>query len=531
MMTDPFRYIPHPLVVEAGRKTAELIAQSPELEREFGKGKMIGVLIYKDPHNPALTGHLSAFSGNIGGRNHIEGFVPPIYDLLDPEGPFKKGEAELNLLTQKITSLEESSQHEQLKQNLSSTENQFQSELSAFKERMSRTKKERDAIRSESKDASQIQQLIRQSQFEKAELRRKKAEWNQTIENIRKELEAYQSEIRNLKKERAEKSDQLQKWIFSQFIVHNANGETHSIKQIFAEKGLIPPGGTGECAAPKLLEHAYRNGLEPIAMGEFWYGKDSDTAVRTHGHFYPSCTSKCGPLLGFMMKGLELEQDGPTTSSPSIIHIDDSLMIVSKPSGMPSVSGLNGIKSLEEELIPYGAIAVHRLDMDTSGIMIFARNETAANSLRRQFEEHTIRKTYLARLQPATDYDRVLKNGEEGEIKLPLSPDYDERPRQKVDTIQGKEALTTYRITSVNSDGTTDIEMHPHTGRTHQLRVHCAHSLGLSQPILGDKLYGGCNSLHTESTASRLHLHSAKITFIHPDTGNEMTFESLTHSF
>ena len=530
-MTDPFRYSPHPLVIEAGIKTVERITQSPELDKEFSKGKMIGVLIYKDPKSPTGTGHIAAFSGNIDGKNMIEGFVPPIYDLLDPDGHFKKGEAELDRLNRNIESLEASSEYKTLKERLQEVRKSSEEELSAMRSRMSESKLERDRIRSESNDTSGLEQLIRQSQFEKAELRRRKIEWNSLIDNISSKIEAYQATIRKMKKERAEKSDLLQKWIFSQFMVHNACGEYRSIGEIFEEEGLTPPGGTGECAGPKLLEHAYRNGLEPLAMGEFWYGRDSETAVRAHGHFYPSCTSKCGPLLKFMMKGLAIDKEAQPLAQPSIIHMDNSIMIVSKPSGMPSVSGLNGIRSVEEELAPYGAIPVHRLDMDTSGIMIFARNETAAENLRRQFEDHTVRKTYLARLQPSAGCSSILNNGDKGEIRLPLSPDYDERPRQKVDKVQGKEALTTYRIISTNPDGSIEIELHPYTGRTHQLRVHCAHPQGLARPISGDKLYGGCSSLHAETTASRLCLHALRISFRHPESGKEITFESQDHSF
>lgn len=530
-MTDPFRYSPHPLVIEAGRKTVERISRSPELEKEFSKGKMIGVLIYRDPKAPTGTGHISAFSGNVDGRNMIEGFVPPIFDLLEPDGHFKKGEAELDQLNRNIESLEESPEYTDLKNRLLKALESSHEDLSAIRARMSESKQERDHIRSESTDADLLEQLVRQSQFEKAELKRKKIEWNSLIEDIRNGIESYEATIRRMKKERAEKSDHLQKWIFSQYVVHNACGENRSIGEIFEEEGLTPPGGTGECAAPKLLEYAYRNGLEPLAMGEFWYGRSSDTAVRTHGNFYPSCTSKCGSLLKFMMKGLDIDKEEPILPPPSIIHMDDSIMIVSKPSGMPSVSGLNGIRSLEEELHPYGVIPVHRLDMDTSGLMIFARNETAAENLRRQFEEHTVRKTYLARLQPGAAYSSALSNGDEGEIRLPLSPDYDERPRQKVDNIQGKDALTTYRILSTNQDGSTDIELHPYTGRTHQLRVHCAHPMGLARPITGDRLYGGCSSLHTRTAASRLYLHAFQISFTHPDSGDLITFESLEHSF
>jgi tRNA pseudouridine32 synthase/23S rRNA pseudouridine746 synthase len=319
-------------------------------------------------------------------------------------------------------------------------------------------------------------------------------------------------------------SENLQNWIFRQYIVHNASGEKASIAEIFGQLGITPPGGTGECAAPKLLEYAYRNGLKPLAMGEFWYGKASGTAVRVHGHFYPSCTSKCGPLLGYMMNGLTLGRSNQSTGIEYNILFDDTDIIVAeKPSGMPSVPGLDGRVSLQELLEQsYGQTihAVHRLDMDTSGVILFAKTPEAGVELRKQFEDHTIRKCYKARLAPATSVHFSTH------ISLPLAADYDERPRQKVDFKQGKPALTEYEIVSENADGTTDVLFHPVTGRTHQLRVHSAHALGLSRPIVGDLLYGGYSISDTDFIPRRLHLHALSITFRHPRTGEELTFTS-----
>jgi tRNA pseudouridine32 synthase/23S rRNA pseudouridine746 synthase len=258
-------------------------------------------------------------------------------------------------------------------------------------------------------------------------------------------------------------------------------------------------------------------------MGEFWYGQSPDGPVRTHGHFYPSCTSKCGPLLKYMLKGLKTEAASTLCGKPSVIHLDDEIIIASKPSGMPSVPGLDGSESLLEWLQgKYGTSveSVHRLDMDTSGIMIYARNETAAADLRRQFEEHTVQKTYLARLSSPDNHiesSSELADRAKGRIRLPLSADYDERPRQKADMSQGKESLTEYEVVRTYEDGRTDILFHPITGRTHQLRVHSAHIHGLARPIVGDLLYGG-------EPHKRLCLHAMEITFRHPGSGEEMTF-------
>ena len=390
---------------------------------------------------------------------------------------------------------------------------------------MAASKAERDALRAAGLSQEEEQKLIIESQFEKAELKRLKTTLQATIDSAQAELNTMLDEIAHLKKQRAEMSDELQDWIFRQYLVHNALGESLSIAELFAVQGLTPPGGTGECAAPKLLEYAYRNGLKPLAMGEFWYGKASETAVRVHGHFYPSCTSKCGPLLGYMMKGVNISQGIKRGATEyNLVYEDADVIVVEKPSGLPSVPGLDGRVSLQELLEQaHGQTmhVVHRLDMDTSGIIIYAKTAEAGVKLRKQFEEHTIRKTYSARLMPIAEGAA----SETVPISLPLAADYDERPRQKVDFKQGKPALTEYEIVSENADGTIDVLFYPVTGRTHQLRVHSAHALGLCRPIVGDLLYGG-HTTTSNSTPSRLHLHALSITFRHPRTGEELTFTS-----
>ena len=507
--TDPFRYAPHPLVKEASEIVIREIERSLDLHGAFMEGKMLGVLIVSD--SDGQIGYLAGFSGNVGGTSHIDGFVPPIYDLLDPSGHFKLREAEITAINHDLDALQGSVLLKELTDSLSCFEKSRDEEIGLMKTRMALSKKQREEARKNTDDPALLSALIRESQFEKAELKRLKACWEEKIDRIRKDIAKVQEQIQELKSRRAAMSDELQKWIFSQYIVHNQNGEEKSIGDIFADLGLTPPGGTGECAAPKLLEHAYRNGLKPLAMGEFWYGESPATAVRTHGHFYPSCTSKCGPLLGFMMKGLELEKASQTSAEPVVIYEDPYLIAIDKPSGMPSVPGLDGRISAYEFLKgDYQDLhVIHRLDMDTSGILLFAKTAETAVDMQRQFEEHTIQKTYHAKLS-ASEAGKALKAGDKGEISLPLSPDHDERPRQKVDHAQGKAALTTYEVTSVSEeDGTVEIIFHPHTGRTHQLRVHAAHTLGLGRPIVGDMLYGG-------SPASRLHLHASSITFQYP---------------
>ena len=622
--TDPFRYVPDPLAVHAGQMIISRLAEwasmpegTPEraLERSFAEGKMLGVLVCR-------TGFLAAFSGTVKGPDgnvtaSVDGFVPPIIDLTEKNGHFKRKEAVISLLNKEIETILSSPEYNGLKKELLDACSDRDAEIETLQNRIRLAKMQRDEIRSETADPSKLDELIRESQFQKAELKRCKDRWKAHISGIEGRLSEFEETIHELKTRRAEKSDALQKWIFENAIVHNGAGEASSIWDIFSAGGLVPPGGTGECAAPKLLNYAFAHGLEPLAMGEFWYGASPDTAVRTHGHFYPSCTSKCGPLLAYMTKGLRspvepvmtatlpdkpgmtaiyptipsvtkesgvtLKSEAPETSLPTTIgnlYEDDSIIIVEKPSGMPSVPGLDGRTSLQEilsyrmevqnEITPATIHAVHRLDMDTSGVMVFAKTAEAAVNLRRQFEEHTIRKTYMARVSAGTDIPSGERSEEtvlspwplgvgpttkeweglslptvpqagssktrKGAIDLPLSPDYDERPRQKIDFRQGKPAHTEYEIVRMNEDGTADLLLHPHTGRTHQLRVHCAHHLGLGRPIVGDLLYGGhsvydCNADNRLATSTkgvpvRLCLHALSITFRHPETGQELTFTS-----
>lgn len=552
--TNPFRYVPHPLVREAAGQVLSMLkkwraqpdgSSLREIERSFAEGKMLGVLVVTPDTqdntdvilNEVKNLHfLAAFSGTVRGADGlatatVEGFVPPIIDLTDPSGYFKKAEAEISDLNARISQISSSTSLSEARARLKEAQEQRDSEISQMQKQILLSKSRRDELRHQIADPQLSSQLIRESQFQKAELKRLKDRWKATIEGLSSVICNMAAEIDTLKKKRAQMSDALQKWIFDNAIVHNSLGESSSILNIFEGDGLTPPGGTGDCAAPKLLEYAYKNNLKPLAMGEFWYGHSPETAVRTHGHFYPSCTSKCGPLLGYMMKGLDVQSNTnlSDTAAPVIIYEDDAIIVVEKPSGMPSVPGLDGRKSLQEWLHIH---AVHRLDMDTSGVMVFAKTQLAAVNLRRQFEEHTVRKIYMAKVSArfrSLPTQSESKGNRLASIDLPLSPDYDERPRQKVDFKQGKEAHTEYEIIKEYADGTADLLLYPHTGRTHQLRVHCAHTLGLGRPILGDLLYGAHTvRLQTDASAqpSRLCLHALSITFRHPDTDAPLTFTS-----
>lgn len=341
----------------------------------------------------------------------------------------------------------------------------------------------------------------------------------------------------NLDASSPEESRRLQDWLFEQYEVCNARGETSTIKQIFAGTGLVPPGGTGDCAAPKMLQYAYAHGLKPVAMGEFWYGESPLKEVRRHGCFYPSCTGKCGPLLKYMLQGLEvepnpLESDNLWSLEEPFIHYEDKdIIVVDKPAGMLAVPGKTGRSSLQDYLSGLcgcQVTACHRLDMDTSGLMVYAKNASSLASIQRQFEERSVQKKYLAILCAADNQGekaviQELPAGAKGTVKLPLLLDYYDRPRQMVDFDKGKMAVTQYEVLRNFPDGTAEVLFTPLTGRTHQIRVHAAHPLGLNRPICGDRLYGGCQPA---VSSSRLMLHAATLVFRHPSTFGRMSFSS-----
>ena len=324
-----------------------------------------------------------------------------------------------------------------------------------------------------------------------------------------------------------EESRRLQDWLFEQYVVVNGRGESRSIRQIFADRGLVPPGGTGDCAAPKLLQYAFTHGLKPLAIGEFWYGASPDREVRRSGSFYPACTGKCGPLLSYMLQGLDvapnpLESDAHWLFADPVVRYEDpSLVVVEKPAGMLAVPGVAPRLSLQDWLSARCGQTVyscHRLDMDTSGLMVFTKTPAAQAALQQQFEKREVSKTYLAWLSPV-EGARPLVAGDTGKIVLPLVPDWYDRPRQMVDPEHGKQAVTAYEVLQVRSDGSVLVRLVPYTGRTHQLRVHAAHPAGLGRPILGDRLYGG-------DRAPRLMLHAASLGFRHPAEGGRMRFDA-----
>ena len=325
--------------------------------------------------------------------------------------------------------------------------------------------------------------------------------------------------------EHKQMSQELQLWLFRQYRLLNARGETKDLVEIWQdyhtsprirEKYPLPPGGTGDCCAPKLLQYAYQHGLKPVCMAEFWWGESPKGMVRHHGQFYPACSGKCKPVLAWMLQGLEVDPNpdvqGLQQMAPGIVWEDEVMAVVDKPSGMLSMPGKIGDYSVATWALERwpGAMLVHRLDMQTSGILLVAKTVEAYHHLQKQFEERTIKKKYLALVEG-------MPQNEHGIIDLPLSSDPLNRPCQVVDFEHGKRAITEYRVTKEPSPCYTLLALWPHTGRTHQLRVHCAHQEGLGCPIVGDELYG--------RKAERLYLQAQAIAFDHPITGKRMHFE------
>ena len=515
--TCPFCYEPHPLALMAVEQLQRYVASRPDWVDELGSGKMLGVLVAKDDKD--RLGFLAAFSGNLAGSVRHDFFVPPVYDLLDPQGEFKRGEAHITAINHEVERLEQSPEWMELKRREVEHKQKMLDELGSFKALMARHKQERDARRAAGNLAPEEQEaLLNQSRFEKAELKRIRQRHEAELASISDEMDVFCRQIDSMKLRRKAMSEALQERIFRLFVVSNARGERRDLVEVFRPLGTLPPAGSGECCAPRLLNYAFNHGLHPVSMAEFWWGVSPVGEVRHHGHFYPACRSKCKPILEFMLQGLDVQAnplDLPLDEMKlDIIYDDQWLTVLNKPSGMLTVPG----KALENSLLTRyreahpeaaGPIVVHRLDQETSGLVMFAKDKKTHKALQQQFENHTIKKCYLALLQGVVDYD-------EGVIDLPIRPDVDDRPRQRVDHEHGKPTVTRYRVLERRA-GMSLVELEPLTGRTHQLRVHCSHAQGLNCPIVGDRLYG--------TASTRLMLHAQSITFTHPVTGETMSLE------
>ncbi|MFT7250782.1 MAG: tRNA pseudouridine32 synthase/23S rRNA pseudouridine746 synthase [Flavobacterium sp.] len=519
--TFPFYYEPHKLSIIASNELQDYLENQCDFEHNFGLnptqegliiGKMFGVLVCQNKFGE--IGQLWAFSGKLADSNHHEKFVPTVYNMLDENGFYKTGEKNLNQITAEIENLKKSEDYKKVFQNLENTKTEAFNDIQNQKNTIKVQKKLRDEIRkSETFNEEELKEASKQ---EGILLKKMTQFWNYKIEAAQKEFDSKNSKIETLKLDRKQKSASLQQRLFAEYAFLNQFGILKSIGDIFEEN---PPAGAGECAAPKLLHYAFANKLKPIAMAEFWWGKSPNSEIRKHKQFYPACKSKCEPILmQHMLDGLDMEEN-PFISNPaegkdiSIVYDDDYLVLINKPAEFLSVPGKqikDSVYQRVKDLYPKatGPLIVHRLDMSTSGIMILAKNEAVYKELQSQFIKRTIKKRYIALL------DGIIQENE-GFIDFPLRVDLDDRPRQLVCYEHGKKALTRWKKIEIK-DKKTKVYFYPITGRTHQLRVHASHELGLKTPIIGDDLYG--------KKANRLHLHAEQLTFVHPISKEEMTF-------
>ena len=515
--TYPFCYTPHPLCVMAAEEVQNHLSKQSDWQEELSQGKMFGVLIVQT--EDGSIGYLTAFSGILAGKNIHPYFVPPVYDLLQPQGFFKIEEENISAINRRIRRLEEDKKYIDLRSNLTQTTQSAQDALSIAKIQLKEAKEKRELLRKTGQlDAKEEADLIRESQFQKAEYKRLERSWKDKIASLQVEAGNWEKQIQELKAERKVRSAALQQQLFEQFRMLNYRGEVKTLCDIFEQTvHKTPPAGAGECAAPKLLQQAYLHHWKPIAMAEFWWGNSPKNEVRHHGYFYPACKGKCEPILRHMLQGLEVEANPMQQEAErgneklNIVYEDQWLLIINKPAGMLSVPGKErqtSIYDLVRKAYPEaeGPMIVHRLDMATSGLLIIAKDKKTHQHLQAQFKNRSIRKKYIALLDGIVPED-------ESTIELPLCPNPLDRPRQMVDTQYGKPAITYYQVLE-RTDKYTRIAFYPHTGRTHQLRVHAAHPSGLHCPIIGDELYG--------KKDKRLYLHAEYLAFTHP-----ITFERI----
>ena len=585
--TYPFCYDVDPLAEAASLELQRYIADADLMSTEKGCGKMFGVLVveYEDESGALQRGFLAAYSGLLGGRNDWPYFVPPVFDAQQPDGHFKRTEREISAINREIAAIEHDPEYLQSVAQHEQTKKRLQAEVDAFKAKVDAAKVRRDARRKSGESLSEEEhaEMIRESQFMKAELRRRRKAMEQANSTLHIPHSTF---LKSLQRKRKQMSDELQRWLFAAYRMLNAKGEERDLIDIFREyTHAMPPAGAGDCCAPKLLQYAYLHHLRPVCMAEFWWGESPASEIRHHLHYYPACRSKCLPILTHMLKGLDVAPNPLAqkrhSAEPRVLYADEYIMVVDKPAGMLSVPGK--AESVRSEFSDSANISVeeyfanlqlptnsqftteqftigeadnsklkiqnskflkaaHRLDMDTSGLLVLARTEQAYVELQRQFASRETVKRYEAVLSGVPTQNSKLKTQNSSvqpsgcleAISLPLIADINDRPRQRVDMEHGKPALTLYNIVEVRAvDANTAVayttkkvdkrrtlvHLYPKTGRTHQLRVHCAHPLGLACPILGDPLYG-------IERADRMYLHAAELTFRHPVTGETMHFLS-----
>ncbi|EEX32191.1 MULTISPECIES: RluA family pseudouridine synthase [Vibrio] len=531
--TFPFFYQPHPLCELAAQELQQHLVEQTDWQHDFGidgnqsgTGKMFGVLLVESPQGE--VGYLSAFSGKIADQNLLPGFVPPVFDMLAEESFFRAETAEIMAANQKFNQLKNNPRIAELTDKISLLNSEYQQQEQLQRETMIAGRAERKAQRKLAESSlagealkSRLDELAKQSVAEKNVLKYLKLEWDEKIAVLQRELDELNTNLNALKEQRKTLSNTLQNKLFDNYRFLNIRGEEKSLNAIFKPTSApVPPAGAGECAAPKLLHFAFKHGFKPLALAEFWWGVSPKSEVRQHGKFYPSCHSKCFPILGHMLEGMAvddnpLEENWAEDKELEILFEDEAMVVVNKPSGLLSVPGKTIKDSAYTRLQQRypdveGPFVIHRLDMATSGLLVFALTKRANKSLQKQFISRSVQKRYVALLEGEV-------NQTSGQIELPMRGDPDDRPRQLVCFEHGKPAETYWELIE-SRDGRSKLYLYPKTGRTHQLRVHCAHRLGLNLPMVGDGLYG--------QRSDRLHLHAQRLEIEHPYSKQPMTFEA-----
>lgn len=531
--TFPFYYEPHPLAIIATKEVQQYLTTQTDFEHNFGideeeeglpRGKMFGVLVVRNQKSE--IGYLAAFSGNLADKSLHKNFVPPVFNMHTPSSFFVIGEEELNGINRQIEKLEEDARFIELQKIVESKTLFIQEELKAEKEKMKRAKKARQVLRTEAESTLSPEVFIAFNQKLTQESHNDQFLLKELGEYRKKDLLPYQEElavftvnIAEFKAERKQKSAILQQKLFDQYQFLNQEKKTKALTDIFPNtQELKPPGGAGDCSAPKLLQYAFSHELTPIVMAEFWWGTSPKTEIRKHKNYYPACQGRCKPILAHMLDGIEMDENPliqePTgTKDIEIVFEDEALLVINKPEEFLTVPGKEifvSVYTWMKALYPdaTGPLIVHRLDMATSGVLLITKTKEAHKRVQRQFINRIVKKRYVALL------DGMIEQNA-GYIDLPLRVDLDDRPRQLVCDEHGKSAKTRWQVVE-RVDGKTRVHLYPITGRTHQLRVHASHPLGLNTPIIGDDLYG--------KKADRLHLHAEFIEFIHPTTEEKMSF-------
>ena len=530
--TFPFYYEPHPLAKIATDEIQHYLASQTDFKHNFGLktnqtdlpiGKMFGVLVVQNQQNE--IGYLAAFSGKLADKSLPEKFVPPVFNMRTEGSFYIKGELEIDAINAELSSIKSNEIYLDLKKSVKKLSASIAKDLEHQRKKMKLSKSNR---KRQKKNALSIlsdvdfkiltKKLMQESYNDQFFYKELVEYYDAKIATSKNRLLVFENKIAALKKERKEKSNYLQQTLFSKYAFLNQQKELKNLLDIFNDPAIKPPAGSGECSAPKLLNYAFANDLKPITMAEFWWGISPNSAVRQHKNYYPACQSRCKPILTHMLQNIKMDdnlllENLAETQDLKIIYEDDVLIVVHKPAEFLSVPGkeiTDSVYSRMKEKYPLatGPLIVHRLDMSTSGILLLTKTKEANKVLQSQFINRTVKKRYVALL------DGVLSE-KKGTIKLPLRVDLDDRPKQLVDFVHGKNAETDWEIIR-RENGKTRVYFYPITGRTHQLRVHAAHKNGLNTPIVGDDLYG--------KKTNRLHLHAEFIEFFHPSTNEKMSF-------